>query len=117
MFWCNPTFALDNPAVTFQASSISVPRSTIAVCNAADSFKHSHSEYVVRKTGLKDRIFALRTFSGVPLYAYEGLKMLRDAYDQTADNRSGAGIHLYAYTGRGDDGSGLKDWRNSLPVP
>ncbi|MBM6939799.1 hypothetical protein H7U37_15020, partial [Pseudoflavonifractor phocaeensis] len=23
MFWCNPTFALDNPAVTFQASSIS----------------------------------------------------------------------------------------------
>ena len=117
MFWCNPTFALDNPAVTFQASSISVPRSTIAVCNAADNFKHSHSEYMVRKTSLKGRIFALRFFSGVPLYAYEGIKMLKDAYDQTAHKYSGAGIHLYAYTGRGNDGSGEKDWRSLLPVP
>ncbi|MBM6939177.1 hypothetical protein H7U37_11700 [Pseudoflavonifractor phocaeensis] len=117
MFWCNPTFALDNPAVTFQASSISVPRSTIAVCNAADSFKKSHSEYVVRKTSLKDRIFALRFFSGVPFYAYQGITLLKGAYDQAAANTSGVGSHLYAYTGRGEDGSGLKDWRNFLPVP
>ena len=117
MFWCNPTFNLSDPSVTFQASSVSVPRNTIAVCNAADSFKVSHSEYVVRKTGLKDRIFALRFFSGVPFYAYHGITLLKGAYDKAAATNSGVGSHLYAYTGGGEDGSGLKDWRNFLPVP
>ncbi len=117
MFWCDPTFDLSDPTVTYQTSSISVPRNASAVCSAADSFKDSHKEYVVRKTGLNDRIFALRFFSGVPFYAYHGVTLLKSAYDDTDDKAAGAGIHLYSYTGRGEDGSGLKDWRSFLPAP
>ena len=117
MFWCNPTFDLSDPTVTYQTSSISVPRNASAVCGAADSFKTSHIEYVVRKTGLNDRIFALRFFSGVPFYAYHGITLLKSDYDKAATTRAGVGSHLYAYTGRGEDGSGRKDWRSFLPVP
>lgn len=115
MFWCDPSFQLMNTSYSFQASSISVPRSAAAVCAAAKDFKTNHAEYTVRQTGLQDRLFALRFFSGIPFYAYKGVTLLKDEYDKSKEKAAGVGAHLYAYTGRGEDGSGMKDWRNFLP--
>ena len=119
MFWCSPTFPLgqsDN-TVTFNSSSLSVPANASAVCSAAQQFGAAHNEFFVRRTGLKNRIFALRFCSGVPLYAYAGMSQMKKSYDENRTTKSGVGAHLYAYTGRGEDDSGFHDWRNFLPVP
>ena len=119
MFWCSPTFPLgqsDN-TVTFNSSSLSVPANASAVCSAAQQFGAAHNEFIVRRTGLKNRIFALRFCSGVPLYAYAGMSQMKKSYDENRTTKSGVGAHLYAYTGRGEDDSGFHDWRNFLPVP
>lgn len=70
MFWCSQTFPLGqgNNTVTFDSSSLSVPANASAVCSAAQQFGATHNEFYVRRTGLKNRIFALRFCSGVPLY-------------------------------------------------
>ena len=68
MFWCDPTFNLDDINTTFESSSLSVPANASAVCSAAQQFGASHTQFYIRKTGLKNRIFALRFCSGVPLY-------------------------------------------------
>lgn len=115
MFWCDPSFQLVEE--TFQNSSISVPSNAIAVCNAATHFMASHPEYAVRKTGLQDRIFALRFCSGVPLFAYKGIVLLKHDYDEAETADSGVGAHLYSETGRGTDGTGNVNWRTFLPVP
>lgn len=117
MFWCDPTFAISNPDYSFANSSVSVPAAASAVCAAADSFKNNNKEYTVRKTGIGDRIFALRLFSGLPLYAYQGISLLKSYYDSAQGTSSGVGNHLYAKTGRGKDGSGDKDWAHYLPTP
>ena len=119
MFWCSPTFPLgqsDN-TVTFDSSSLSVPANASAVCSAAQQFGAAHNEFFVRRTGLKNRIFALRFCSGVPLYAYAGVPQMKRIYDENRTTQFGVGAHLYAYTGRGQDDSGFHDWRNFLPVP
>ena len=117
MFWCDPTYELGDPTYTFESSSLSVPSVSSVVCNAADSFGNNYQNYAVRKTGISDRIFALRFVSGIPLFAYHGITLLKGDYDAAGNSAAGAGSHLYAYTGRGKDGSGMKDWRNYLPTP
>lgn len=118
MFWCDPTFKLDAQHC-FPNSSVSVPAVASAVCNAAEGMKKDHPEYAVRKTGIQDRIFALRLSSGIPFYAYQGVIQLKGDYDAAANDSTGAGSHLYAFTDRGvpEDNSGRKDWRNFLPTP
>ena len=119
MFWCSPTFPLgqsDN-TVTFNSSSLSVPANASAVCSAAQQFGAAHNEFFVRRTGLKNRIFALRFCSGIPFYAYAGMSQMKKSYDENRTTQFGVGAHLYAYTGRGEDDSGFHDWRNFLPVP
>lgn len=119
MFWCSPTFPLgqsDN-TVTFNSSSLSVPANASAVCSAAQQFGAAHNEFFVRRTGLKNRIFALRFCSGIPFYAYAGVPQMKRIYDENRTTQFGVGAHLYAYTGRGQDDSGFHDWRNFLPVP
>ena len=119
MFWCSPTFPLgrDDNTVTFNSSSLSVPANASAVCSAAQQFGAAHNEFYVRRTGLKNRIFALRFCSGVPLYAYAGMSQMKKSYDENRTTLCGIDTHLYAYTGRGEDDSGFHDWRNFLPVP
>ena len=117
MFWCDPTFNLDNIDTTFESSSLSVPANASAVCSAAQQFGAAHNEFYVRRTGLKNRIFALRFCSGIPFYAYKGVSQMKQVYDSNTQTQYGVGAHLYAYTGRGEDDSGFHDWRNFLPVP
>ena len=116
MFWCDQTFALES---TFASNSLSVPASASAICNAADNFKNNRptERYTIRKTGIGDRIFALRLSSGVPLYAYQGITLLKRSYDLAENTPAGVGNHLYAKTGRGAYGSGHKDWLHFLPTP
>ena len=117
MFWCDPTFNLDDINTTFESSSLSVPANASAVCSAAQQFGASHTQFYIRKTGLKNRIFALRFCSGIPFYAYKGVSQMKQVYDSNTQTQYGVGAHLYAYTGRGEDDSGFHDWRNFLPVP
>lgn len=117
LFWCDPVFDITDPRLTYQSSRISVPCSASAVCNAADSFKSSHPEYLVRENGVNNRISISQLFAGVPMYACAALPIWKHAYDETYFKNTGAGIHLYAYTGRGMDDSGTKDWRTMLPDP
>ena len=117
MFWCDPTFNLDDINTTFESSSLSVPANASAVCSAAQQFGASFTQFYIRKTGLKNRIFALRFCSGVPLYAYAGMSQMKKSYDENRTTEFGVGAHLYAYTGRGQDDSGFHDWRSFLPVP
>ena len=117
MFWCDPAFNLDDINTTFESSSLSVPANASAVCSAAQQFGASFTQFYIRKTGLKNRIFALRFCSGVPLYAYAGMSQMKKSYDENRTTLYGIGAHLYAYTGRGEDDSGFHDWRSFLPVP
>ena len=118
VFWCNQTFPLGvGNTATFDISSLSVPANASAVCSAAQQFGAIHNDFFVCRTGLKNRIFALRFCSGVPLYAYAGVPQMKRIYDENRTTQFGVGAHLYAYTGRGQDDSGFHDWRNFLPVP
>ena len=117
MFWCDPTFNLDDINTTFESSSLSVPANASAVCSAAQQFGASFTQFYIRKTGLKNRIFALRFCSGIPFYAYKGVSQMKQVYDSNTQTQYGVGAHLYAYTGRGEDDSGFHDWRSFLPVP
>ena len=118
MFWCDPKYAVTDPSVTFQSSSLSVPANASAVCTAADQYaKTANNGCDVRNTGLKDRITALRLISGVPLYAYQGVTLLKKDYDEAADLISGVGSHLYAKTDRLTGDNPNIDWRTYLPVP
>ena len=118
MFWCDQTYNVNSPTVTFQSCSLSVPANASAVCTAAEQYaKMANNGCAVRKTGLKDRIFALRFVSGVPLFAYQGVTLLKKYYDEAANDASGAGSHLYAKTERATSDNLDVNWRTYLPVP
>ena len=116
-FWCNPIFNLGKPYTAIFYGILSIPANAAAVCSAAQDFEQAHIDAYIRRTGLKDRIFALRFCSGIPFYAYQGVTQLKGAYDVGATAQYGVGAHLYSCTGRGKDDSGFRDWRNFLPDP
>ena len=114
MFWCDSKFSLQNE--TYRTTLLSVPISASAVCTVAELFSGNVSQScIIRKTGLNDRITAKRLYTGIPFYAYHGVNILKEDYDAWKNSISGAGLHLYAKTGRGSDGTGDKDWVNFLP--
>ena len=117
VFWCDENF--DMSTDTYKTTKLFVPISDSSVCRAADLFcDHIRGQNcAVRFTGLKDRIFALRFFGAIPFYAYHEADLLKEKYDNIKSKTGGAGLHLYAKTGRGSDGSGDKDWVNFLPDP
>ena len=115
LFWCDPSFDLTSPIVTYQTGDISVPYSASVVCDAVKHFQRSNYVYTVRKTSGGRRISISQLFAGVPLYVCGALGMWKQAYDATEDTAAGAGIHLYAYTGRTSPDPDAKDWRTDLP--
>ena len=115
LFWCDPVFDMTDPLRTYQTGDISIPRSASVVCSAVEHFRCSNCIYAVRKTGVNNRISISQLFAGVPLYACGALGMWKQAYDATVDTAAGAGIHLYAYTGRTSRDPNAKDWRTDLP--
>jgi len=101
LFWRNSLFNMSEIA---KSNTISVPFNASEIVQAAEQVKQEGD--TVRLTGLTDRIFMMRFYSGIPLYAYQGLAELEKAYE--ADTTA-AGRHLY-------ESSDL-DWREYLPSP
>lgn len=113
MFRCDPTVDL-NADVAWRTFGLSVPQHCAEVGTAtAEYAQHPDRRYAIRKLGSANRITGMRVISGVPLFAYEGLIILRQDYDRVLGSYAGFGIHLYAKTDRGN----FKEWRTFLPVP
>lgn len=102
MFWCSSMFSIDDVA---RNCVLSVPFNVPEIVNAAVEFSQDDSQFTIRRTGLTDRMFMMRFYSGVPLYAYQGLQKLELAYEN--DNKPGR--HIY--------GTPKKDWNKMLPSP
>lgn len=102
MFWCNPMFSTGEVA---RNCVLSVPFNVPEIVQAAEEFSQGDSQFTIRRTGLTDRMFMMRFYSGMPLYAYQGLQKLEQSYEN--DNKPGR--HLY--------GTPKKDWNKLLPSP
>ena len=101
LFWKNGLFDLADIA---KSNTISIPFNASEIVQAAEAVRQEGD--TVRRTGLTDRIFMMRFYSGIPLYAYQGLAELEKAYEA---NTTEAGRHLYE--------AGEVDWREYLPSP
>ena len=118
LFQCNPAFDLNNCNNTFTLSRFLLPRNTRELENAArDLSSNGGRHYAVQTHGRNDRIVLMTLISGVPMYAYRGITEYKADYDALMQCDTGIGIHLYANTGRGTDGSGTRDWYRFLPEP
>ena len=103
LFWNNALVSLAQLATN---ATLSVPFNCDAIVSAADAFAQNHAEFAVRKTALTDRMFMMRFYSGVPLFAYQGIQELERIYENDLHKN---GVHLYE--------KGEKDWRTYLPSP
>lgn len=95
---------VSNATKTSHRSVLTVPNMANCVCQAADNHKNANQGVEVRKSLINDRIYILRTISGVPMYAYQGLVQYLDAYR----NYSEKGLHLYENN---------VNWRETLTFP
>lgn len=102
LFWCNSMFNIDEVA---RNCVLSIPFNVPEIVNAAEEFRQGDSQFTIRRTGLTDRMFMMRFYSGVPLYAYQGLEQLEQAYE--SGNK--VGRHIYGTPG--------KNWDKYLPSP
>ena len=103
VFWTNET-VVSNPTLTLHRSVLTVPNVANCVCQAAFNYKGVRPEIEVRQSLINDRIYILRTISGVPMYAYQGLLQYKGIYD----DYKGFALHLYEQN---------PDWRESLTFP
>ncbi len=101
LFWQNTMYK--NPVGTL--TSLTVPYDAAEIKTAAYNFKGSKHEIIVRESGITDKMSMMRFYSGLPMYAYQGIQELERAYEQ--DTRSGR--HLYE--------RGEKNWNEILPSP
>lgn len=101
LFWQNPMY--HNPVGA--KSTLTVPFDSSEIKSAAYSFRDKQGEAAVRESGITDKLSMMRFYSGLPMYAYQGILELQRAYE--ADNKPGR--HLYE---RGD-----VDWNKLLPAP
>jgi hypothetical protein len=115
-FWRDPLY---DSGDCFESFVVSVPASCAVLVEAANNLVAllgDSANLTVRKTGLSDRVTVLRLCDGIPLYAYQGVVSMKSDYDRASEAET-AGLHLYAETGRGTDGSGDHDWGTELPAP
>ena len=90
VFWTREPLVIDNTK-TVHRSILSVPSAANCICQAAEQHKNGNNDTVVRKSLINDRIYILRTISGVPMFAYHGLTQYLNSYN----SYSGLGLHLY----------------------
>ena len=90
IFWTSEPLVRNNRK-TVHRSILSVPSAANCICQAAEQHKNGNNDTVVRKSLINDRIYILRTISGVPMFAYHGLTQYLNSYN----SYSGLGLHLY----------------------
>lgn len=100
LFWQNSMY--NNPVG--EQNTLTVPFDSSEICNAAQSFADK-KKITVRHSNIIDKLSMMRFYSGLPMYAYQGIQELERAYE--ADKKPGR--HLYE---RGDI-----NWNLILPSP
>lgn len=90
IFWTTEPMVNDNEK-TVHRSVLTVPSVANCVCAAADAHKAVVDGVEIRKSLIDDRIYILRTISGVPMHAYHGLIQYLGAYT----SYSGLALHMY----------------------
>ena len=103
IFWTSEPMISDNTK-TAHRSILTVPSIENCVCLAADEYKKGNITCEVRKSLINDRIYVLRTISGVPMHAYQGLIQYLGSYESYTD----LGLHLYEHN---------VNWREILTFP
>ena len=101
LFWKNPMY---QNAVGMN-STLTVPYDSTEIKQAAHAYADKQAEYLVRESSITDKISMMRFYSGLPMYAYQGILELQDQYER--DNKPGR--HLYE--------RGELDWNKWLPSP
>lgn len=102
LFWCGTSASVYN---TYSNTTMSVPADSPYLAQAANKFQELEANVQVRLCHIGDRIFMMRLFSGMPLYGYHGLTLMKKTYDELGK----VGVHLY---GRGEE-----VWADMLPTP
>jgi len=107
IFWTNEPLVKSN-TLTSHRSILTVPSVANCVCEAADTYKNqslgTHDYAEIRKSLINDRIYILRTISGIPIHAYQGLTQYLKAYE----SYNGLGLHMYENN---------INWRDTLTFP
>lgn len=101
LFWKNPMY---QNAVGMN-STLTVPYNSTEIKAAAHDYADKQTEYAVRESGITDKISMMRFYSGLPMYAYQGILELQDKYERDKE----PGRHLYE--------RGEVDWNKWLPSP
>ena len=101
LFWKNSMY---NRPID-EKETLTVPYDSIEICKAADNFKAEEKQLTLRRSGIIDKMSVMRFYSGLPMFAYQGIQELERAYE--ADNK--AGRHLYE--------RGECNWNLILPSP
>ena len=103
IFWTTEPL-VSNSAKTVHRSILTVPSAANCICLAAEQHKHGSDQIEVRKSLINDRVYILRTISGVPMHAYQGLIQYLGTYQSYSD----LGLHLYEHN---------VNWREILTFP
>lgn len=101
LFWRNSMCKSDLGLKT----TLTVPYDAAEIKQAAYGFIDGHGEVTVRESGITDRLSMMRFYSGLPMYAYQGIQELERAYE----NDHKPGRHLYE--------AGPINWNEMLPSP
>jgi hypothetical protein len=101
LFWQNAMY--HNPVG--MKSTLTVPYDATDIKAAAQLYRSGKSEFTVRESCVTDKISMMRFYSGLPMFAYQGIMELQREYEQ--DKLPGR--HLYE--------RGEIDWNKYLPSP
>ncbi|UIO42379.1 hypothetical protein LOY85_26910 [Brevibacillus brevis] len=95
-----PVFHLSNNLGNMHFPSwgfVSVPLKAPSILKGIKNYQNtaiSGSQFTVKESEVKNRIFWLNTKNGVPLFAYTPLKVYEESYERTILDREGIGRHL-----------------------
>ena len=98
MFWKVPSYTM-NGNTSFDSNIMTIPQSSALITQASSVFQDNMQNatgrgYVIRRSDINDRIFALRFNSGLPLFAYQGVTLMKGNYEANL-NAGLVGLHLY----------------------
>lgn len=100
LFWKNPMYKNSMGMHSY----LTVPYDAAEIKTAAKNFVNRQMEFTVRESHITDKLSMMRFYSGLPMFAYQGITELQRAYEE--DKK--AGRHLFE--------RGEINW-NKLPSP
>lgn len=107
LFWNNPAYF--NTAAAGKMGYISVPDTAAAIANAGNQLviTSCNAGINVRQTALSDRIYLMRSYCGLPMYAYHALLNYESEYWLGQE----IGRHYYEGKEQPAAGNPVWDWR------